>query len=121
MKRLTQEQRDHFEASLKKWQEKLNLRDWGVTLAKQRASSDAYADVVADVQNRAATIRLGSSWNDPSDREIEAVAVHEMLHIFLAELIDFAKQPGLSVESITSIEHRAIKVIETLLVPAEET
>lgn len=112
---LSEEGREKYKQSLDKWQKKLGLVDWRFNLREQKAPS-AMADVNPNYQARLANFRLGDWKASPqTDLEIEKTACHEVLHVFLAELIELVQAESKQ-NCIDSAEHRVINVLESLLV-----
>lgn len=62
-------------------------------------------------------MRLGKDWGGEAitPNSIDQTALHEVLHIFLHELIEVAKVPDQPDDAITSAEHRCINILEQLL------
>lgn len=115
---LNPEQREQFRSHLSRWQERLNLGDWRIPLSPRFAQKGAMADVKISLPARTAVVKLGSmGWNVPTPHLLESTAVHELLHVLLSELIEFAKDPHITDDNLSSLEHRVITVLEGLLVP----
>lgn len=117
---LTDKQVAAFEAFLGRWQAWLNLLDWRVSLSKTPAGKRVLSEVQPDLESRMASVRLNRHWgenNSSSPVELERVACHEMLHVFLRELIDFAQDSRTSDEDLASFEHRVVHTLVTVLVP----
>lgn len=109
---LTEEQNKDFDAQMLRWQQTLNLMDWrverGLGLAK-----GAMASVVISHPARLATYKTGDWGAAPTTTEsISETALHEMLHVLLAELLSIA---GKSDELLESAEHRVVNTLEKLL------
>lgn len=121
MKGLAPKQKDYFYACVKKWQIKLNLGDWVINYPKSKAQKDAMADVDCDRVNRMVSIRLGSNgWSGADDHRIEGTAVHELLHVRLRDLVELAKDPNTSEDTLMASEHQVVVVLEALLLPKPE-
>jgi hypothetical protein len=107
-----------FDRFLSKWQRLLNLMDWRVVRGLTPAGKTAMADTKIDLESRLATVRLGSTFGRTvkvDARSLEETALHEDLHVFLAPLITFARDPNVSDEDLLCIEHGVINVLEQLL------
>ena len=104
-----------FAQSVKKWQQVLSLGDWriekGIKPAKQ-----AMASVEFNQTARLATYRLGDFGAEKITPEsLDKTALHELLHIFLHDLMCVATDPKSSDEEIEMQEHRVINLLENLL------
>ena len=106
---------EYFALCVKKWQSILHLGDWriekGIKPAKQ-----AMASVEFNEGARLATYRLGDFGAEKiTDESLEATALHEVLHVFLHDLMAAAQDPKSSIEEIEKQEHRVINRLEQLL------
>jgi len=105
----------YFAQSVKKWQQVLNLGDWriekGVKPAKQ-----AMASVEFNEAARLATYRLGDFGAEKITPEsLDMTALHELLHVFLHDLITAAQDQKTSIEQLEKEEHRVVNLLEKLL------
>lgn len=114
--------RKRYHKFLSLWRVKFGLVDWRFGLSEKPAQRAAMADVKPFIEDRLATFRLGDFRNQPvNDYTLESAAVHEWLHVLLTELISVCRNPDTPEESIRSVEHRVVNVLEELLVPKPET
>ena len=106
-----------FAAYVANWKDVLGLADWRIAVHEKRANRKVMAEVFKfDLEQRSASIRLGKDWGaeEVTDRTLNETALHEILHVFLFELIETAKldpEPDI----LSSVEHRVINVLEKLL------
>lgn len=108
---LTAQDREDFHAALKKWQVELNLNSWRMVLLKGKAKRDAMADVEIDPPHRLIKVRLTDRAREPfGPGELEAYALHEMLHVRLADLIHVVKNDA-EESIIDSAEHDIIGLL----------
>jgi len=111
----TPQDAEYFAQSVKKWQQVLSLGDWriekGVKPAKNAMASVEFNDAA-----RLATYRLGD-WGAEqiTPSSLEKTALHELLHIFLHDLMVTATDPKTSDEQLEAQEHRIINLLEQLL------
>lgn len=110
-----QQDAEFFAKSVKKWQQVLSLGDWriekGIKPAKQ-----AMASVEFNESARLAVYRLGDFGAEKITPEsLDKTALHELLHIFLHDLMMVATDPKSSDEDIEMQEHRVINLLENLL------
>jgi hypothetical protein len=104
-----------FAESIKKWQSVLSLGDWriekGIKPAKQ-----AMASVEFNEAARLAIYRLGDFGAEKiTPDSLDRTALHELLHVFLHDLLMVATDPKSSDEDIEMQEHRVINLLENLL------
>lgn len=113
------QQSQDFDAFIAKWQKKLNLCDWRIVRSKRKTSN--MSDIKPLVAHRLATYTLGADFGGTSvnDHSLEQTAVHELLHVLLADLTEVAATPGYTNDQLMAAEHRVINTLLTLLVPAK--
>ena len=111
----TPEDAAHFAHSVKKWQQVLSLGDWRIEKGSKPAKQ-AMASVEFNSSARLATYRLGDFGAEKITPEsLDRTALHELLHIFLYDLMCVATDPKSSDEEIEMQEHRVINLLENLL------
>jgi len=111
----TPEHAELFAQSVKKWQQVLNLGDWriekGLKPAKQAMASVEFNDGA-----RLAIYRLGDFGAEKITPEsLHKTALHELLHVFLHDLMTVAQDPKSSEDDLEKEEHRIINLLERLL------
>jgi hypothetical protein len=107
-----------FTAYVATWREILSLGDWRVGVSERRSSKRVMAEVSRfDLEQRLATIKLGKDFGGTkvTDDTLKETALHEMLHVFLFELVMTAIEEGEPNDKVGSAEHRVINVLERLL------
>lgn len=117
---ITAAHRKQFERYIFKWQRLLNMMDWRMGLSAAHARGALALVHKMDLGARTGTIRLAAEWdenNPPDDWYLEQVACHEVLHIFLHEMLQFYSNGGSSEADKESSEHRVIQALCALLVP----
>ena len=111
----TSQDAEFFALCVKKWQSILHLGDWRIEKGLKPAKQ-AMASVEFNEGARLATYRLGDFGSEKiTDETLEATALHEILHVFLHDLMAAAQDPKSSVEEIEKQEHRVINLLEQLL------
>jgi hypothetical protein len=104
-----------FAQSVKKWQQVLSLGDWRIEKGSKPAKA-AMASVEFNASARLATYRLGDFGAERiSPESLDKTALHELLHVFLHDLMCVATDPKSSDEEIEMQEHRVINLLENLL------
>jgi hypothetical protein len=104
-----------FAQSVKKWQQVLSLGDWRIEKGIKPAKA-AMASVEFTPTARLAVYRLGDFGAEKITPEsLDRTALHELLHIFLHDLMSVATDPKSSDEDIEMQEHRVINLLENLL------
>ena len=111
----TPEHAELFAKSVKKWQQILSLGDWRIEKGSKPAK-EAMASVEFNQAARLATYRLGDFGAEKITPEsLDKTALHELLHVFLHDLLCVATDPKSSDEEIEMQEHRVINLLENLL------
>ena len=111
----TPEHAELFAQSVKKWQQVLSLGDWRIEKGMKPAKS-AMASVEFTPAARLAVYRLGDFGAEKiTPDSLDRTALHELLHIFLHDLMCVATDPKSSDEDIEMQEHRVINLLENLL------
>jgi hypothetical protein len=105
----------YFAQSVRKWQQVLSLGDWRIEKGTKPAKQ-AMASVEFNDSARLATYRLGDFGSEKITSEsLNKTALHELLHVFLHDLLTVATDPKSSDEDIEMQEHRIINLLENLL------
>ena len=111
----TPEHAELFAQSVKKWQQVLSLGDWRIEKGMKPAKQ-AMASVEFNPTARLATYRLGDFGAEKiTPDSLDRTALHELLHIFLYDLLCVATDPKSSDEDKEMQEHRIINLLEHLL------
>jgi hypothetical protein len=104
-----------FAQSVRKWQQVLNLGDWRIERGSKPAKN-AMASVEFNEGARLATYRLGDFGAEKITPEsLDQTALHELLHVFLHDLMTVAQDPKSSIELVEKEEHRVVNLLEKLL------
>jgi len=104
-----------FAQSIKKWQQILSLGDWRIEKGSKPAKG-AMASVEFNDTARLATYRLGDFGSEKiTPNSLDQTALHELLHVFLHDLMTVAQDPKSSTEEVEMQEHRVINLLENLL------
>jgi hypothetical protein len=104
-----------FAQSVKKWQQVLSLGDWRIEKGSKPAKA-AMASVEFNASARLATYRLGDFGAEKITPEsLDKTALHELLHVFLHDLMTVAQDPKSSQDEVEMQEHRVINLLEKLL------
>lgn len=111
----TPEHAELFAQSVRKWQQVLSLGDWRIEKGMKPAKQ-AMASVEFNQTARLATYRLGDFGAEKiTPDSLDRTALHELLHIFLYDLLCVATDPKSSDEDREMQEHRIINLLEHLL------
>lgn len=114
---VTPDDAEMFSERVRHWQHVLGLHDWRIAVSPRRASRKVMAEVAKfDLEQRSASIRLGKDWSGEAvtPEMLDKTALHEVLHVFLHELIEKAKA-NQDEDAIGSAEHRCVNILEVLL------
>lgn len=107
-------QAEQFDDFVKQWQDLLGLHRWRIERGHKQAK-DAMASVEFNDDAKLATYRLGDFGATPiNDKSLSQTALHEVLHVFLHELIAAAQDRGAE-PNLDAVEHSVINVLETVL------
>lgn len=110
-----EQQAKQFDEFVRHWQQLLNLQDWRIEKGIKPARG-AMASVECDSPARLAIYRLGDFGAEAiTPSSLSHTALHEVLHIFLYELIAAAQDQKATPEQLESAEHRVINVLERVL------
>ena len=110
-----QQDAELFAKNVKKWQQVLSLGDWRIEKGSKPAKQ-AMASVEFNELARLAVYRLGDFGAEKITPEsLDKTALHELLHIFLHDLMMVATDPKSSDEDIEMQEHRVINLLENLI------
>ena len=111
----TPEHSQLFAQSVRKWQQVLSLGDWRIEKGLKPAKQ-AMASVEFNPTARLATYRLGDFGAEKiTPDSLDRTALHELLHIFLYDLLCVAADRQASDEDKEMQEHRIINTLENLL------
>jgi hypothetical protein len=108
-------QAEQFDDFVKQWQDSLGLHRWRIERGQKQAK-DAMASVEFNDDAKLATYRLGDFGATPiNNKSLSQTALHEVLHVFLHELIAIAQDRGATPEQLDAAEHGVINVLESVL------
>jgi hypothetical protein len=111
----TPEDAQLFAQSVRKWQQVLSLGDWRIEKGIKPAKA-AMASVEFTPNARLAVYRLGDFGAEKiTPSSLDKTALHELLHIFLYDLLCVATDRQASDEDREMQEHRIINLLEALL------
>ena len=111
----TPEHAQLFAQSVRKWQQVLSLGDWRIEKGSKPAKQ-AMASVEFTPNARLAVYRIGDFGAEKITPEsLDRTALHELLHIFLHDLMVVSQDPKSSQDEIEMQEHRVINLLENLL------
>ena len=104
-----------FALSVRKWQQVLSLGDWRIEKGSKPAKQ-AMASVEFTPNARLAVYRIGDFGAEKITPEsLDRTALHELLHIFLHDLMVVSQDPKSSEDDREMQEHRVINLLENLL------
>lgn len=115
---VTPEDAEKFEEYIRKWQRLLGLGDWRIRRSLKPPRKGVMAEIKKfDFEQRLVSYQIGMHFgaDEVNPETLEATALHEVLHIFLHDLIELSKDELTQPDVLSSAEHRVINVLETLL------
>lgn len=109
MTKTTKAHFDKFKSYILYWQRELGLDDWHIYVYHKKLE-DAFANTTASTEGRGATINLSTTWSgrDISDEELKQCALHEVLHIVTAPLVNEARARFADSYSLDAAEHSIV-------------
>jgi len=111
----TPQQAEEFDDFIRLWQQILNLNDWRIE-RNAKPAKGAMATVEVNAPARLAIYKLGDFVDTPiNSLSLSQTALHEVLHVFLHDLITAAQDRGTTSEQMEAEEHRVINVLEKVL------
>ena len=107
--------REEFARYVAEFQDLLNLRDWRIEPSGRNAPKGAFAQISPQLDDRLAVWSLGRDWGGTpiTSKALRETALHEVLHVFLAPLIQAAASRD--EEATAGIEHSVVVILEKLL------
>lgn len=115
---VTQEVRETFKLHVQEWAEKL-VPGWRVGVSDIPHKRYAAEVVKFDTSSMLASIKLGTDLGGTrmTEENIEALAFHEVCHIFLHRYGESMADPHASQEAKNAAEHEVIHILTKLFVP----
>ena len=113
-KQMTKKEFNLFIKHVKKWIHKLGVTDFEVSVHRGDIAESSACETTYNSQNRWAYVNIDSDLENCSSRNLELVAIHEMLELVLADMRD-ALGVYYSDEVTDKHVHRAIRRIENAL------
>jgi len=99
---------DRFKAACRKWRAKFGLTDWRFVYKTAEDDNEHFGYVTYNWDSRRAIITLVRDTN--GEGNVEATALHETLHVLLADLLATAAQRGSDTHpDVAREEHRVIE------------
>lgn len=111
----TDEQKALFELCVNQYAAILNLKNWRIEVSDKPAAKGCFSDVSVSLPDRAACIRIGKDWQtkEITNKLIREIAVHEVLHVLLSEVISAASNRDTA--ATEAAEHSVILTLEKIL------
>lgn len=108
---LSAQHRAAFKRYAQSWQRRLGMSDWRIVLSRKRSAE--MADVTYHLPDRLAVLAIGRDFGSVkvTPESLEEIALHEMLHVFFAVVLD----PALPDDARAGAEHSVINVLTKLL------
>ena len=91
------------------WVERFGLTDWCIAYRLDGESMGRLAGATLDAQARNATVYLANSHSaDEPEWDMEALALHEVLHVVVADLGDLARSRYVMEDALERIEEALV-------------
>lgn len=94
------------------WQGKLALRDWKISYSCERRKPTSDGEIVLGETELDASERSASVWISPDASNAEAIVVHELLHVVIAQTREADSE---------LVEEQAVRMLTLLLRPLPPT
>lgn len=112
----TKNQFKHFCRCLLKWQNKLKLEDWKISVNHKDDELKCVSSSIYDYESLLANIQMAKTWDiiQYTPRLADISAYHEMLHLLFSPLLELFDETGdKTLKSIAEKEeHRIIAILE---------
>lgn len=112
---------DYFKVQCLKWQNKLGIINWAVHF-DHKSLEDVYAKTAWKTQDMMAVVQLNTTWDKlrpKNNKELDRLALHEMMHVLLAPLVSEAEWRYASQDGIDTAEHSIVRSLENILVDVD--
>jgi hypothetical protein len=111
---------DYFQVICRQWISKFGLFNWRYTFAFIDKNPDFRATINSDVSAKIAVIELEQFWNgnltyDEIYKELEYIALHEILHSVFAQMLSTAQTHPNDYELLERDEHGVIMRLTNLI------
>lgn len=108
---------DTYQKLCLEWQKRLGLTNWALYFQRDDDRS-SYGRTRWDIDGAVATITLSKEWDDfrsINDSELNRLALHEMLHVLLAEIVHVAESRYTNDGELSVVEHHVLRRIENVI------
>ena len=105
-----------FKKHVKKWIEILGTKDWGISVKMDEVLPDRASECEYENQNRYAAITIDKDIENPSSRNLEITAIHEVLELVMADIRE-ALCAFYNADMVDKHIHRVIRKLENALKP----
>lgn len=97
------------------WQKKLGLIAWCLRFAHRQARGSR-ATVHVTPQRSLATVTLATQWDcEVTDDQLRSVALHEMCHVLLGQLVHVAESRCIGIGNIETEEERVVCALTSII------
>lgn len=103
-----------------KWQDKMGLQNWEITIyfkdySKNKYKNSYYSVMATTLSNH--QYKLGSIYFNPKDLDIidESVVVHELLHLLLSPLVETARKDKKNKDDADYFNEQIVSELERIL------
>lgn len=106
-----------FSEMVRCYQQKLGLSDWDIQIRHESIGTQL-AQTNSDCEGCVATIALNKAWKplDPiQDKRIKRLALHEVIHVLLADLYYIASCRYATQSELDIAEHKIVRRLENVL------
>lgn len=100
------------------WIEKLGIKNYSIHF-DHRLEESMHARTYWNLGDGIALIVLSTEWDElrpKTDKELKRLALHEVMHILLAPLVNCAMDRYTTADAIETAEHSVIRQLENIIV-----
>ena len=103
-----------FKAHVRKWRDKIGVRDWAISVDASEIDEDRDAECSTDAQNRCVLVSINQQIENTTDKQLNECALHEVLEISLTDIRELMNV-FYSWEFVDGIIHQNIRRMENAL------
>lgn len=115
---LTDKDLEFFKEKVLFWCYRLGQVDWQLEVewGKPEDEGTEIASCRYSGDNKRATITVSRAWLEPVDKnKLNRYAFHEVMHLFFADIADFANENAPKGIDVNRLEHSMIRTLENVI------
>lgn len=105
-----------FKFYINTWKKNLGLLSWCISVKQGDTANIAETHFDEDISGKICTVIIPKYWSiEPTDKNLESVSIHELLHVLLYDLVLYARSHPLDQIGIMEKEHEVVNTLESIL------